>query len=525
MDKKFVFGTPRSEGVKNAIARARQLCELEWTPARECIVNDNAQWGFLVPARSGREQRFPLKYNGVPYSSTRVLDKFVGHDISPSTFVSATENPISIVYTRELSDVSDPAYNPRISNVHFAYGVVCNSLASYTMDLPLDYSTREWGEVPELYRVAENSIDDIALADTMVTYNKELGCTGGHLSVITDILRDGEGRVQRVEITEGWEPTQRARWDSRETFEARMLYSGGNHLVFRHKNVDSIRPPMELKRAPTDLMLDLGAFCAYKEGDSVQLHIAAAADALVIENESGACRRIEAKEFKTVEIDGVTYTVYEEKLPAAHYRAYLETAGQRSESVLFSVIRAPKPRLLRADGSALSRVAFTPVDPEGAPLTESSACLYKKGTEKLLKVAPYALSYNGKLYSAYGAVRKEEGRLFMYPTAPMTDEKGNPAPRFEIGAPVALYHAAVEEGEPLTVDFSGCLAGEAYSLCPKEEAAVTFDQRLFSDAEREAGRTPWKATPSRYNRFVGLSVVYKNEYGRVTSEPYFLIVL
>ncbi len=524
MGKKYVFDEPKCEGVSNAIARARQQCTVAWSPARECIANDEGSWGFLVPARSGRAQVLPSVYYGVPYSSTRVLDKLVGLDISFSTFVSATENPASIVYTRDLSDDTDAAYHPRISNAFFTYGTVCSSLGCYAMDLPMHYSTREWEVIPELYEVAKESIDEIALADTMVTYNKALGHTGGHVAVITSIARDNEGRVQRVEITEGWEPTQRYRWDSREKFEKRMLRNGGEFLVFRHKNIEKVAPPLDIKRAPTDLMLDLGAFSAYREGDAVQFNIAAEADALVIESENGT-RRIEGMNFSETEIDGEIYTTYTEVLPAASYSAHLEKAGKRSEEVLFSVIRAPKPRLARADGSALPCLAFAVTDPDGAPLTATSACLYKKDSDVLLCTAPFALARNGKRYTAYGAVRKKDGKLFMHPSIPMLDGEGRRVTCFEIGVPVELYIAAATEGETLTVDFAGALAGEAYSLCPKEEAAVTFDQRLITDAERSAGKTVWNAIPSLYNRFVGLSVVYKNEYAKITSEPFFMIVL
>ena len=118
---KLIYDVPRCEGVKNAIARAYQQCTFAWQAKRECISNDDGSWGYLVPARSGREHTIPESFYGIPYSSTRVLDKLVGLDISFSTFLSATENPASIVYTRELSDDTDPAYNPRSTNAYFIY--------------------------------------------------------------------------------------------------------------------------------------------------------------------------------------------------------------------------------------------------------------------------------------------------------------------------------------------------------------------------------------------------------------------
>ena len=60
---------------------------------------------------------------------------------------------------------------------------------------------------------------------------------------------------------------------------------------------------------------------------------------------------------------------------------------------------------------------------------------------------------------------------------------------------------------------------------PEEEAAVTFDQRLIADAERTAETLTWQAIPSIYNRFVGLSVVYKNEHGKTTSDPAYFLIL
>ena len=397
---------------------------------------------------------------------------------------------------------------------------------SYETDLPMHYSTREWDGIPELYEVAGESIDDIALADTMVTYNKSVGHTGGHVAVITDIARDKEGRVMRVEITEGWEPTQRARWDSRKAFEARMLRNGGSYLVFRHKNIDSVRPPVEVLSAPTDLMLDLGAFSAYREGDAVQLCVAKDAEALVIEGTRGDALRIEKERFEKTECDGVMYTTFTATALAPDlYRAYLEVGGEKSAPVEFSVMRAKRPHITKQNGEALPRLAFTPVATDGTPLTKESKCLYKKDTDQPLRCPSYALARDGKLYTAYGALREVDGKWTIHPATYVEDKDGNEIASFEVGKPIELYVAAAEEGESLLVDFSDSHPENAYSLCPKEEAAVTFDQRLITEEEKKEGKLVFPAIPSPYNRFIGLSIVYKNVHGKLTSEPYPMIVL
>ena len=66
MKNEFIYDVPRSEGVKNAIARARQHCDVEWIPQRECISNDDGSWGYLIPARSGRAHERPASYFGIP---------------------------------------------------------------------------------------------------------------------------------------------------------------------------------------------------------------------------------------------------------------------------------------------------------------------------------------------------------------------------------------------------------------------------------------------------------------------------
>jgi hypothetical protein len=304
-----------------------------------------------------------------------------------------------------------------------------------------------------------------------------------------------------------------------------MLRNGGNYLVFRRRDLDSVAPPLEIRRAPTDLMLDLGAFSCYREGDAVWFNIAAPADALIVEDESGEVLRAEPSEFKKKTIDGVTYTMYAATLPPAHYRAYLLAGEKKSEAVPFAVVRAPRPTVMKADGSAPARIAVTPVAADGTPLTRASACLYKKDGVSFLKTASYAYSYEGKLYTAYGALREENGVLTIRPAFHVQDAEGNPVFSFEVGKPISLYLSALSEGEELKVDFAGAVACEPYSLCPKEEAAVTYNQRLLNEEEKASGALTLAAEASLYNRFLGLSIIYKNEYGKTTSDPAYFLVL
>ena len=164
------------QGIHNAIRKAHQLTDLEFTPVRDFEHN----YGFYS---SG------VNYKGVPYSSVKEIETYVGENVSFHTFMTAIQNPRSKLYTERIND--DPYHG---KNCKAYYGTVCSGLVSYALGL-----------VPRF-----NSYD-FPLSDKMVevsTFEPELLCEGdilwreGHIALITGIIKDSKGSVKELEISE-----------------------------------------------------------------------------------------------------------------------------------------------------------------------------------------------------------------------------------------------------------------------------------------------------------------------------------
>ncbi|MBR6747827.1 MAG: hypothetical protein IKM07_02730 [Clostridia bacterium] len=134
MNDQLICDKPRSRGVENVLRRCRQLLDITWSPVMEVQINPRK---YIQSTRSGKPHTQPEAYTGIPYSSSRILNCFVGLDVSIDTFVTAVDNPASVLYTRDLSDFDEPAFNCTIRNTFFTYGTVCSTFVNYALGLPL----------------------------------------------------------------------------------------------------------------------------------------------------------------------------------------------------------------------------------------------------------------------------------------------------------------------------------------------------------------------------------------------------
>ena len=76
----LTYDVPASPGIENVLKRAAQLVELRWTPASPLKTNSRG----YVQVSSEPNPGLPY-YSGVPYSSVRVGNRFVGLEVSWET--------------------------------------------------------------------------------------------------------------------------------------------------------------------------------------------------------------------------------------------------------------------------------------------------------------------------------------------------------------------------------------------------------------------------------------------------------
>lgn len=183
----LICDKPANPGVENALKRARQLRELRWTPIRPL---PSALKGVKETQQPYFYGYFPawLPQKGIPYSSCRTVEKYVGWNISPETFCTALCNPHSVVYTRQLKDAPG-------SKGNCYYGLVCSMYVSYALQLPYRIVCKDWAALDTMHRVSTEVLENLQLCDILLDPKR-------HVAMITGIKRDEEGTVQYIEVSE-----------------------------------------------------------------------------------------------------------------------------------------------------------------------------------------------------------------------------------------------------------------------------------------------------------------------------------
>ncbi|MBE7042713.1 MAG: hypothetical protein E7399_04365 [Ruminococcaceae bacterium] len=219
-----LIGTkPDSKGKENVLARARQLTEFVWTPMGD------------IPAYSKEKGKYFLK-KGVPlrgmlYSSTEPVDKFVGENVSMETFCSVISNPDSALYTKDLAGHH---------NCWAYFGMVCNGLVRYALDIRERFSTKHWPDVPGMKKIADDgdyTPEQIQLCDILYAHGKGKS----HVALITDILRDETGTIRQIEVSEALRPLHaRRQFDLSDFFREFEVYG-----LWRYEKINEVSAPSQ----------------------------------------------------------------------------------------------------------------------------------------------------------------------------------------------------------------------------------------------------------------------------------------
>lgn len=174
---------PDSAGKRAAIERARQLTDFKWTPLKNITTYTKSTGQTALLAG--------VEVTGMPYSSLEPTDKFIYENVSFETLLSAMANPDSVLYTKDIG-------GRRNSWVY--YGIVCNGLVRYALQINRRISTKRWGTVPGMRKIADRcayTFEDIKLCDVIYAF----GLGRNHVEIVTDLLRDEDGRVVKIELS------------------------------------------------------------------------------------------------------------------------------------------------------------------------------------------------------------------------------------------------------------------------------------------------------------------------------------
>ena len=205
---------PASRGMLNAIRRARQLTDIKWTPRvrvpRYCKMDGASDW-FLDWCEVGKEYTaIPYSGSGRPAPSTyETIDPnslagrwgysalFLGLYTDIETFITAARFPNSIM--AERANVSTPTYDMSV------YGTVCSALLFHALGLappvwPLNGSfitSTSYGRnyFTDIGTLSNLSANQLHLCDVLCDPR-------AHVAIITDLVRDANGNVTGIEVSE-----------------------------------------------------------------------------------------------------------------------------------------------------------------------------------------------------------------------------------------------------------------------------------------------------------------------------------
>ena len=256
----LIYDRPASVGVENALKRARRLCEIGWTPVRPL---PSALFGV-----KGTDQEYFYGYfqpwrpqKGIPYSSCRTVEKYVGWNISPETFLTALQNPHSVVYTRQLKD--EPG-----TKANSYYGLVCSMFVSYALELPYRIVCKDWAALEDIHAVTAEPLENLRLGDILLDPKR-------HVALITGLARDEAGAVQRIEVSECTLPLTVCTAFTPEEF--RRFWLQDHYGVYRYGKIDQVTytpdpwMPLEGETAVEPphfaLLPDYGNKANYRVGD------------------------------------------------------------------------------------------------------------------------------------------------------------------------------------------------------------------------------------------------------------------
>lgn len=196
---------PKTLGMLNAVKRAKQFTDVQWAPIAKMpgvILTKEYNWN------SWADQDFVAGqvYTGVPYSGGVInTNTYVGLNIGLDSFVTAVQNPNSVLYTKSQNHTKGDTY----------FGTVCSKFAQYVLDIPGSYSTSAIPQVEGIAKVADaNKYTeyDIELCDILLYPSV-------HTAVVTDLIYDHNGRIAFVEVSEAYPPCcQRIQWPIAEFY-------------------------------------------------------------------------------------------------------------------------------------------------------------------------------------------------------------------------------------------------------------------------------------------------------------------
>ena len=220
------YEQPSELAIKNVGRKANQYRFIKW----EALSPIPTAWGTYYEGA----------IVGLPYASCMENDKIVGYDISFLTFMTAANNPYSMLYTENLRDnasVYGFSYHTGRSTIGGWSGIVCNIMETFATGLKIPYDTGMWAyleSIGKLERINYLAAETISIGDFL--------WEPGHGRMIQDYILGDDGEVNDIEVVTGGTRKSEV-YKSRELFDKDLQQREG--VIYR--NVELYKNESTLK--------------------------------------------------------------------------------------------------------------------------------------------------------------------------------------------------------------------------------------------------------------------------------------
>lgn len=310
--KMSIYST--SPGVINAVKKAYQMTDLQFTPVNNIDYNNGTYYANTT-------------YQGLIYSSVKEIDTYVGSDVSFHTFMTAINNPRSKIYTERLNQ--SPYHG---TNCRAYYGTVCSALVSYALGLPVIYATYDFPTSKLMRKLSSSHPDSIQVGD--VLYKED------HVALITGLSKDEAGHVKALEISEAVQDGCRRSSILSSNFETlmRTKYISIHRYLDIDKNTEyqsvaEFVPVLDEQTVPfiynDDVCVDKGDKSCYLEGEEVIVNILHSVEKLEIYKDDLLYKEIDIRDNLDISLKDIPY---------GDYKARVSWGGINSDYTCWKVV-------------------------------------------------------------------------------------------------------------------------------------------------------------------------------------------
>lgn len=270
------FVVPETLQELNVQKKAEQFANLVWTPILDIPRNSDNSTNLTFPAGT------PV--TGLPYSSVKEIDKFIGRDVSIHTFMTAVNNPYSLLYTENVSEAnSASAWGKTYHGVNCAsyFGQVCSQFSAACQGGPMNYSTGIYPMLDKVFhevvRIYDQSAQGARIGDTF-WYE-------GHCRIIYGVKKNAAGQTTHVQIAESKHSTSVINSPiTAANFDSQIASTSQPCVIFRplwlYRNIDYTPSPYVAVRDETpqtvtyndDICTFAGDKATFREGDTIAIN-------------------------------------------------------------------------------------------------------------------------------------------------------------------------------------------------------------------------------------------------------------